>query len=93
MENRHIVFYTTGLEDGQGREILKNQMGVVHKVVDGIPHTTTEQGEPLNPILHFQIVDINETPGYDLGDYPDGFDPELYGLEEKTRNWKSGPSL
>lgn len=85
MEHRLDEFYETVGEDALGREILKTETGEVHKMYDGIPHTVTAEGEPQASIHNFRLLSIEEQLGYDLGSYPGGFDPELYGLEGKPK--------
>lgn len=93
MEHRHTELFETGLEDSRGREILKNEIGEIHKLVDGIPHTTTSEGEPHTPLIEFHYISIEEQLGYDPGRYPDNFDPVLWELEREPRTWSNGLSL
>ncbi len=93
MENGLIELHETGVLDRRGREILKSEAGDIYKIGDGLPHTVTTEREPQNPIHDFRILSIKEQLGYDPGSYPDGFDPVIYGLEEKPKKWNNGLSL
>ena len=83
--------YETGGKDAWGREILKDRNEVSYKLVDGIPHTVTKTGEPDCPLDNYNIILATEQLEYDPKDYPDGFAPELYDLEQKP--WKESSGL
>lgn len=92
MEHR-IDLYETGLEDSQGREILKGKCGDIYKIVAGTPYTVTTAGEPKSPVPLYNLLSKEEALGYDPDCYPNGFDPELYRLEERKVKWQNGLGL
>jgi len=91
MEEEIKLVYETGLKDAWDREILKDKNGISYKLVDGIPHTITKTGEPDCQLNNYNIVLATEQLEYDPNNYPDGFDPGLYGLEKKQ--WKTNNGL
>ncbi len=84
----------TGLYDHWQREIVKDVSGTHFVLVDDVPHHTTKMGEPTFPLCDFVFRDMGKSPPFDSNDYPGGFDPTLYDLENgKVLNTKKQKGL
>jgi hypothetical protein len=73
----------TGQYDHWQREIVRDGSGTHYVLVEDVPHHTTKTGEPTVPLCDFVFQDLGKPRSFDSNDYPNGFDPMLYGLEEE----------
>lgn len=73
----------TGRYDHWQREIVRDGSGTHYVLVEGVPHHTTKTGEPSFPLQDFKFRDMEKPRTFDGNDYPNGFNPMLYGLEKE----------
>lgn len=81
MKTRTIT--RTGQYDHWQREIVRDGSGIHYVLVEDVPHHTTKMGEPTFPLRDFVFQNLEKSLTFDSNDYPNGFDPMLYGLEKE----------